>query len=120
VNPASGVSRNELLNRLETDLKKDVPGAEIQAQQPLAHLISHMISGTYAQIAIKVYGDDLDTLRSNSRTDQVGTPMYRASRIHSSIPFSVEELHIQLKADRLAFYGGSSLRRQVRETRFRA
>ena len=63
INPEAGVSRNEMLNRLEMELKKEVPGAEIQAQQPLAHLISHMISGTYAQIAIKVYGDDLDTLR---------------------------------------------------------
>ena len=35
---------------------------DVEVEQPLAHLISHMLSGVTAQIAIKVYGDDLDTL----------------------------------------------------------
>ena len=106
VNPASGVSRNELLNRLEADLKSEVPGAEVQAQQPLAHLISHMISGTYAQIAIKIYGDDLDTLRRTA--EQIKAAIADVPGITNPLidPIQrVEELHIRLKADRLAFYG---------------
>ena len=42
-----------------------MPGVDIEAEQPLAHLISHMLSGVDAQIAIKVYGDDLDKLRAD-------------------------------------------------------
>ncbi len=39
-----------------------LPGANITIGQPIAHRIDHMLSGTRANIAIKVYGDELDKL----------------------------------------------------------
>jgi len=41
----------------------EIPGVVSSTEQPIAHLISHMISGVKAQIGIKLYGDDLDVLR---------------------------------------------------------
>src|SRR5262245_15027539 len=63
INPDSGLSREETLRLILADLKEAAPGADVEAEQPLAHLISHMVSGVSAQIAIKLYGDDLDSLR---------------------------------------------------------
>jgi Cu/Ag efflux pump CusA len=60
VNPESGRHREEIIDELLADLSSEVPGVAIEVEQPLAHLISHMVSGVYAQIAIKVHGDDLD------------------------------------------------------------
>ena len=37
-----------------------IPGTAINVGQPLAHRISHMISGVPAQIAVKLYGQDTD------------------------------------------------------------
>ncbi len=45
----------------------NIPGITTMVGQPIEHRLSHVLSGTPAAIAINVYGDDLDTLRSLAR-----------------------------------------------------
>lgn len=106
MNPDSHTRREENINRLLEELKQEVPGVDIEVEQPLAHLISHMVSGVYAQIAIKIYGDDLDKLQEISTrvksilgsVDGVTEPVIEPIR-------QTEELHIRLRPDDLAFHG---------------
>jgi HME family heavy-metal exporter len=62
LDPESPHSREELLNEIR-EAMADIPGIVTAVEQPIAHLISHMISGVKAQVGIKIYGDDLDVLR---------------------------------------------------------
>lgn len=62
IDPRSVRSREEVIEEIGEALA-DIPGIVTAVEQPLAHLISHMLSGVKAQIAIKLYGDDLDVLR---------------------------------------------------------
>lgn len=108
INPDSGLSRKETLAKLEEQVREQVPGADVEVEQPLAHLISHMISGSTAQIAIKVYGDDLDTLEKTA--NQIKTAIADVPGISSLAvePIrKVDEIHLKLRPDRLKFYGVS-------------
>jgi len=62
LNPNTERSRETVLADIRERLK-EIPGIVVSVEQPLSHLISHMLSGVKAQVAIKLYGDDLDVLR---------------------------------------------------------
>lgn len=106
IDPAAERGRDEILELLLVELREEVPGVDIEVEQPLAHLISHMLSGVYAQIAIKIFGDDLDTLQRIA-----GEVNATVKEIPGITPPVIEpmrqtpELHIRLRSDDLAFYG---------------
>jgi CzcA family heavy metal efflux pump len=61
----TGRSKEEFLTALRKELTT-VSGVVITIGQPISHRIDHMLSGTRANIAIKVFGDDLTRLRSTA------------------------------------------------------
>jgi CzcA family heavy metal efflux pump len=58
----TGRSRDALLADLRRGFST-LPGTNVTIGQPISHRIDHMLSGTRANIAVKVFGDDLGTLR---------------------------------------------------------
>ena len=108
INPASGRKRDDILEKLLADLRAEAPGVDIETEQPMSHLISHMLSGVNAQIAIKVFGDDLDSLRQAA--ERIRTVIQTVPGVTPPIVEPIQmtdELHIQLRRDDLAYYGVS-------------
>ncbi|MBL8167430.1 MAG: efflux RND transporter permease subunit [Acidobacteria bacterium] len=85
---AAGVNTSEIEvvtkegKRKHTDVMEEVrqrlsqlPGVAVEVGQPISHRIDHLLSGTRAQIAIKLFGPDLATLRTKAKEirDAMGT-----------------------------------------------
>jgi len=68
--PDSGRSRQEVIGDIRRRLAEEFPGVPTEVEQPLAHLLSHMLSGVNAQVAIKIYGPDLQRLRELAQQAQ--------------------------------------------------
>ncbi len=62
LDPKSSRTREQQLEIIRKELD-EIPGIVFAVEQPISHLISHMLSGVKAQIGVKLYGDDLDLLR---------------------------------------------------------
>ena len=102
LNPDNKLSQDEMKKLLEETLA-GIPGAELEIEQPIAHLISHMISGVAAEIGIKIYGDDLLQLRMSAEKvkkvlesiDGLTQPIIDQQKM-------VPQIRVQLKQDALA------------------
>lgn len=58
---STGRSRTEVMRDLRKRLSA-IPGVNIEIGQPISHRIDAMLSGSEAQIAVKLFGNDLDRL----------------------------------------------------------
>ena len=66
-----------------------VPGTNVTVGQPISHRIDHMLSGTRANIAVKIFGDDLPILRALGQQVQA---------VMAQVP-GVVDLSVEAQAD---------------------
>ncbi|QDV73700.1 efflux RND transporter permease subunit [Botrimarina mediterranea] len=105
VRPDSERSREEVIEEVSEALA-EIPGIVVSVEQPLAHLISHMLSGVKAQVAIKLYGDDLDELRRQAegvRAAISGVDGVRDLQVEQQV--IIPQLRIEADGERLKMFG---------------
>lgn len=98
-------SREEFMADVREKLA-GVSGANITIGQPIGHRIDHMLSGTRANIAIKIFGDDLNGLYTLS--NQIKNEIQNIDGlVDLSVEQQVEIPQVQIKANRelLNHYG---------------
>jgi len=83
-----------------------VPGVNITLGQPIAHRIDHMLSGTRANIAIKIFGGDLQRLFEIGKSIETSIKtMDGIADVAVDQQIEVPQLRISPKRDLLAAYG---------------
>ena len=103
--PTSTRNREEQLDEIR-EAMADIPGVVSAVEQPISHLISHMISGVKAQIGIKIYGDDLDLLRRKAQEmEQAIKSVPGIADVMLEPQVIISQLRIELKRDKLQLNG---------------
>lgn len=105
LDPRSPRNREEQLEDIRARLA-EVPGIVSAVEQPISHLISHMLSGVRAQIGIRIYGDDVDQLRKEAEKMQqvlAGVTGVRDLMLEPQV--RIPQLQLQPDRQKLQFYG---------------
>ncbi|RFS26935.1 AcrB/AcrD/AcrF family protein [Chitinophaga silvatica] len=57
------ISKKELVRRIQSDLERNIPGASFNSGQPIIDQVMEIVTGSAADLAISVVGDDLSIMR---------------------------------------------------------
>jgi HME family heavy-metal exporter len=80
--------------------------ASINVGQPISHRLDHLLSGVRAEIALKIFGDDLDGLRASAeivRTRLAAIPGLTDLQVEKQV--LIPQLEIRVDYGRAALYG---------------
>ena len=104
-----GLKRSDRpLEQVYADMRARIAAlpAAVGIGQPISHRIDHMLSGVRSQIAIKIFGDDLDTLRAQAESIR-----QRLAAMPGVVDLEVEkqvltpQIRVQVNYDKASAYG---------------
>ncbi len=100
-------SREELLAEVRELLSSEnFPGVQVSVGQPIQHRLDHLLSGVSAQVALKLFGPDLDMLRHKAEEIKaVLSGIEGVADLQVEQQVMVEQLQIQVKRLEAARYG---------------
>ncbi|MCB1936979.1 MAG: efflux RND transporter permease subunit [Nitrosomonas sp.] len=105
LDPESGRTQDEV----DEDIRKvlsTLPGVSIAISQPIAQRVDEMITGERSQVAVKIFGDDLEQLRELSEQLARIIRTVRGARDIRVQPLSGQQtLVIDINRDAIARYG---------------
>ena len=97
------VSRDELVERMSQALSAAAPGANFGFSQPIEMRVDELVAGVKADVAVLVYGDDLDTLGSlGKQIERVLRDIPGAADVRADWQANVPTLRIDARQDQLA------------------
>ena len=101
----SGRSKSEFLQEVRSRMAT-IPGVITSVGQPLEHRIDHMVSGTQADLAIKVFGPDLSTLfMLGNKVKEILSGMPEVVDLNVEQQVETPQLQVRADRERLAHYG---------------
>jgi len=104
----AGRSKDEVLEEIRSRLSL-VPGMNVTVGQPISHRIDHMLSGTRANIAVKIFGSDLSVLRDLAReVEAVARDVPGAVDVAVEAQANIPTVRVHFDRQALARYGQPS------------
>ncbi|MGH7137085.1 MAG: efflux RND transporter permease subunit, partial [Pirellulales bacterium] len=100
-----GRSREEILTDVR-DRITEMPGVLINIGQPISHRLEHMTSGIRAQIAVKVFGAELEVLREKARmAERIMAEVPGVTDLYIEQQVEIPQVRVTVKRDEAVRYG---------------
>ena len=99
-------TREELVEKMSEALEQQVPQASISFSQPIELRVAELIAGVRSDVAIKIFGDDLDVLKRTA--DQIAAVVNKiegASDVKAEATSGLPQLQIKPDRAAIARYG---------------
>ena len=98
-------NKEELVNQMAEKLAH-IPGLIYSFSQPIADMIDDLIAGIKADLGIKIFGDDLETIDSlAAQIEEIVSKVPGAADIQREHILGLPQLNIKIKRDIIARYG---------------
>jgi len=99
-------TRDELIDEMSKLLNENVPGASFAFTQPIEMRVDELVAGVKADVAVLLYGEDLDILAKKGKTiEALLRQIPGAVDVKADYQANLSTLTIQAKPDSLARYG---------------
>ncbi len=103
----SGMTKEELIEAMSKKVEKEVPGAaSIGFMQPIEMRVNELIAGTRGDVAIKLFGDDLDVLaKKGDEINRVLGTIQGAEENKAEVTTGLPQLQVKPDRAAIARYG---------------
>lgn len=102
----SAASKDELADKIKTAIEQKIPNMEIEFTQPIEMRFNELISGSRSDVAVKIFGEDLDVLaRKASEIEKAIKNVEGASDIIIEKTEGLPQMFVQYDRSKIARYG---------------
>ena len=108
-------TRDALIEEMSESLNSQVPGVAFGFTQPIEMRVDELVAGVKADVAVLLYGDDLETLaKKGKEIERVLGSIEGAADVKADYQANIPTITIRVKQEQLARYGVTA--RQVMDT----
>ncbi|MFV8343242.1 CusA/CzcA family heavy metal efflux RND transporter [Flavobacterium sp. XS2P39] len=102
----SATSKDELADKIKAAIENQIPNMEIEFTQPIEMRFNELISGTRSDVAIKIFGEDLDVLAQKAHeVEKAIKNVAGASDIIIEKTEGLPQMFVQYDRFKIARYG---------------
>jgi heavy metal efflux system protein len=96
-----GWTQDDIAEKMRSELSKALPGVQIIMAQPISDRVDELITGVRADVAVKIFGEDMDVLKA--KADEIAK---LASTVRGGTEIKVEKVsgqqYLNIRVDRQA------------------
>ncbi len=98
-------NKDDLIHAIEHRLE-EFPGLSLNMTQPIAHNLDELITGVKAQLAVKIYGEDFETLKETAiQVKDLIATLEGAADVQVEQFTGQNHIQVLLRRDKIARYG---------------